>query len=77
MFCICFLVGSEGYILEEVKVINFLFIVLGKCINVFVENGFYVLVRDFKFIRLLKDLFGGEMFYFMNLVEVEDFDFIK
>lgn len=59
-FCCFFLwVGSEGYILEEVKLINLFLIVLGKCINVFVENSFYVLICDLKLIRLFWDLFGG------------------
>lgn len=59
--------GSEGHTLEEAKSINLSLSALGKCINALAENSSHVPVRDSKLTRLLRDSFGGKLF-FMNLV---------
>lgn len=55
--------------LEEAKSINLSLSALGKCINALAENSAHVPVRDSKLTRLLKDSFGGGL-YFLFLVPV-------
>lgn len=58
-----FVAGSEGHMLEEAKSINLSLSALGKCINALAENSSHVPVRDSKLTRLLKDSFGGEIYF--------------
>lgn len=55
--------GSEGHTLEEAKSINLSLSALGKCINALAEKSAHVPVRDSKLTRLLRDSFGGEIFF--------------
>lgn len=54
--------------LEEAKSINLSLSALGKCINALAENSSHVPVRDSKLTRLLKDSFGGEIFFCVNFL---------